>query len=64
MPRKATKNTPNKELVNGILDDQAAFGIPHLSKGKTRENRFRHNLKELYRRLGETVEDNDLLYYC
>ena len=64
MARKATKNTPNKELVLDILEDQIAFGIPHLSKGKNRQERIHHNVTELYRRLGETVTDNDLLYYC
>lgn len=63
MARKANSKTPNKELVMDILDDQIAMGIPHLSIGKIRTTRLYHNVKELYRRLGEKVEPGELLYY-
>ena len=62
MAAKATKNTTNADLVYDILDDQASFMLSHLISGRIRRRRIEHNLKELFRRLGEELPDAPL--YC
>ena len=60
MARKANTKTDNYELVSDILLDQADLMLPHLSKTQSYP-RLKHNLKELFRRLGETdINESDL----
>lgn len=63
MAQKATDKTPNKELVLDILDDQTSLFLQHRSHSESRKKRLSHNITELYRRLGENVEETDLLFY-
>jgi SUMO ligase MMS21 Smc5/6 complex component len=63
MARKATKKTDNKVLIRHILDDQTSLFVPHLSHSEALRNRLHHNITELYRRLGETVDDDEFLFY-
>jgi hypothetical protein len=62
MARKATHKTPNEFLISGILDDQAAFMLHHLKHSDKRRGRITHNLKELFRRLGEDLPKDSLFY--
>lgn len=63
MAKKANSKTPNKQLVLDILDDQTSLFIQHHSHSEKRKKRLAHNIIELYRRLGEPVSENELLYF-
>lgn len=63
MAKKATKETPSKQLIRDILDDQSSLMVRHYSKSSRRIDRLEHNIKELLSRLGEEVKEDDAPYY-
>ena len=64
MAKKATKKTPNKDLIRHILEDQADMFVEHLGHSKKRAARLDHNVAELLRRLGETPDEGERFWVC
>lgn len=63
MARKATARTDNKILIMDILDDQSSMFCQGRTRTDLRRQRLHHNIKELYRRLGETPDEDEFLFY-